>query len=395
MYVLAKVDRKSRYRTDHRPWSTISRAAASVAAATIVLAGVLAQSASAGSQSGTRVGWGYDFEPDEEDSNCYDGCFTNSHRMRGVEFIRLGTGSYEIEMTDLYEAGPSDAQVSSAYANTPSYCGTSGWSTGEYKAVDIFVNCYDASGDPADLVFSFLYQSRSQPLGLTEKGIAFLWADQPTETNYTPNLDYQYNSTGATNTMVRNRKGSYTAALPGLMKKGGDVQVTAYGSDPARCKVASWIAGQSGTSVNVLCFDVTGSAADEMFTLAYTIGEPLGLFNDKRYICCGDTGAYASADKPEHANIYTPPRAYNYNGFKTGGLTVQRNSTGYYTVTVPGVDSFAGSTVLVTANGSSNGYCIAGDSGSNWVPITVYCYDKNGNPADSKFSVLLQTDVKK
>lgn len=348
-------------------------------------------SANASGSKQSRVAWGYS-DIINQDYACEATCFGL------VEIFHLGIGTYDIEMGRIYIPDPSNLQVSSAENTTLSYCAIVGWSHGQGRNVDAYVNCYDINGNPTDSYFSFLYQSREKPFGSADKGIAFLWADQPTEASYTPNLAYQYNSTGATNTMVRNGTGSYTAAIPGLTKKGGNVQVTAYGSAPARCKISGWSSGQAGTSVNILCFDVTGAAADEMFTLAYTIGEPLGLNNGRVYHThgqYGDDGAYAWANKAEDTNVYTPSRPYNYNGFKTGPLTAQKNSTGVYTIDVPGETFFGGgSAVLVSADGTSNGFCTAGDGLEDWDPFQVLCYDQNGNPADSEFSVLLQTTGK-
>ena len=244
------------------------------------------------------------------------------------------------------------------------------------------MNCFDANGNPQNNYFSVLYQSRGQLFGNAGKGMAYLWADQPTEASYTPNLAYQYNSTGATNTMVRNGTGSYTASMPGLTKTGGDVLVTAYGNGPARCQTSGWTSDQSGTSVNILCFDNTGAAADEMFTLLYTLGvdaAPVNGFNLK--------GAYAWANKPEQMQIYTPAHAYNYNGFGGGKLTAQKTGTGQYTLNVPNGQNSITGLVIVSGYGSAGVNCSGGDGFEGWVPIQITCYDTNGNPADAQFDV--------
>jgi hypothetical protein len=305
----------------------------------------------------------------------------------------LGTGSYDVELDGIVPPGPDDFQVVSEMGGTFVNCMTAGWSdiTPHHKggAVDVLVNCYDASGNPEDSGFSFLYQSRAESFGSASKGIAFLLANEPTEASYTPDPNYQYNSTGATNTMVRNGTGSYTATIPGLTKKGGNVQVTADGSNFARCKVSDWSSDQSGTSVNVLCFDVTGAAADEMFTLAYTIGEPLGLWQTDQAF--GDIGTYVWADKPDKTKSYAPPRAYNYNGFGTGSLTVQKMETGVYDVTIPDGQEYVPAGALGTANGSANTACTVANGSDGYDPPQVLCFDQYGNPADSAFSFLLQT----
>jgi hypothetical protein len=71
-------------------------------------------------------------------------------------------------------------------------------------------------------------------------GWAYLWAEQPTAPSYTPAPGYQFNSSGATNTLVRTGVGAYTALLPNLGTAAGTVHVTAYGTGSEACKVASW-----------------------------------------------------------------------------------------------------------------------------------------------------------
>jgi hypothetical protein len=415
MQVIEIMRRIRRAENPQRASGLVELAIGSVGIAAVCLAPALAAAEPLPSRAGQpRVAWGY---VADRNQYCGDFCFINA-KKGGVYTAYLGTGSYEVEVNGLGPSGPDDVQVSAAQGGGFAYCMTAGWDVShpENATVDIIVDCYDAAGNPIDDEFAFLYQSRPNSFGSAAKGIAFLWADQPTEASYTPNLSYQYNSTGAANTMVRNGTGSYTASIPGLTKKGGNVQVTAYGSVPARCKVSSWSSSESGTSANVLCFDGTGAAADEMFTLAYTIGVPMGLWDyehtrgypkdgdtgarhrmspvakpTRGYPKDGDTGAYAWADKPDHTKIYTPPRAFNYNGFGTGGLTVAWQRTGLYAVTLPGVKYLDAASVLVTANGDGNTTCSAG----GYIPVDVNCFDQNGNPVDSEFSVLFQTDEKK
>jgi hypothetical protein len=90
-------------------------------------------------------------------------------------------------------------------------------------------------------------------------GWAYLWADQPTAPSYTPSLAYQFNSSGATNTVVRTGVGRYTAKLPNLGSQTGQVQVTAYGTGSERCKVERWYPSGTTQQVNVRCFTSTGT----------------------------------------------------------------------------------------------------------------------------------------
>jgi hypothetical protein len=96
--------------------------------------------------------------------------------------------------------------------------------------------------------------------------------------------------------------------------------------------------------------------------------------------------AYALANKPTLTSSYVPSAAYQYNGFGTGKLTVQRTAVGQYTVTIPGSPSFTTSTALVTAVGNNADYCNV----MSWLPINVACFAPNGSPADSQFAVSFQ-----
>jgi hypothetical protein len=113
----------SRCRANRPPQGGVHRGWAPVYAASLLLAGSPAQSALAGPQSGTRIGWGYDSAP-SSDFDCPQSCFSNATKRGTIVFDHLGTGSYEIEMSFLYKAEPSNVQISSAYANAPSYCNT-------------------------------------------------------------------------------------------------------------------------------------------------------------------------------------------------------------------------------------------------------------------------------
>jgi hypothetical protein len=95
----------------------------------------------------------------------------------------------------------------------------------------------------------------------------YVWANQPATASYTPSLTYQYNSTGANNTITRTAVGTYHVTFPGLTAAGGHVQVTAYGSGPERCKVGSW--GGSPVVVNVYCHNNAGVLVDTYYNVQF------------------------------------------------------------------------------------------------------------------------------
>jgi hypothetical protein len=208
----------------------------------------------------------------------------------------------------------------------------------------------------------------------------YVWANQPTAASYTPSLPYQYNTTGATNTISRLGTGSYDVFFHGIGTAGGTVDVTSY-NNQGLCQDAGW--SQSGTTevVHVLCFGSNSlTAADEEFTAAFT--RPASL--------AGGQLAYLWDDSPTAASS-TPPASYQYNS--KGGLgTVTRSGTGRYVVTFPNQGVPAGGTVKVTAYGAQQAICLtSGWSESGTVEhVDVLCDHQSTTgtfPVDTDFAV--------
>ena len=213
---------------------TISRTGAR-ALTTTAMACVLAASAAGAAHAFNRVAWLWAYDPNATATYTVTGDYTYVSTGGTVTIKPLGTGEYEVNISKI-DSGYTDNVQISAY-DTSGYCVSGGW----FKAattVEAYVYCYDANGNAANTYFSLLYQSRSAPLGAEGRGIAFLWANGPTSASYTPASGYNYNSTGATNTITRSSTGVYVVNVPNLSYE-GDVQVTAYGG-PSRCKVTGW-----------------------------------------------------------------------------------------------------------------------------------------------------------
>lgn len=337
--------------------------------------------------AGTAVGWAYADEPNATFQYLAPGYSSAGEGGQGAVVTPLASGEYEIAFVDIGSNDRTDVQVAANQTEgipSTGYCMIASWERASQKrGALVFVNCYDATGVPANRIFTVVYQNRGKMFGSSSKGLAFLLADQPQAASYTPGRSYQYNSTGAVNTMTRNGMGSYTATLPGLTALGGHVQITAYGSTPARCKTSGWTSGDAGTAVDVLCFDASGAVADEMFTLEYALNEPLAPVPPVH-------GAYAWANKPTKNGPYRPSPAYAYNGFKGGKITVQRNGVGQYAVSAPGGVTNENDAVFVTAYGTSNVYCSTSNGPINaWLPMLVGCYDQNGNLTDAQFDATI------
>ncbi|MEU7524227.1 hypothetical protein AB0A74_00675 [Saccharothrix sp. NPDC042600] len=160
-----------------------------------------------------------------------------------------------------------------ALGPTPNACSLHGWrpwhnpETGKDFLV-VRVTCTTPGGDPVDAPFalSFTADLGSSPTARVPG--AYLWADKPGEAAYTPTKEYQYNSTHALNTVTRSASGTYTAHLPGLARKGGHVQVSAYRTT-ATCGVTGWRPAEREQRVDVVCRAPTGEPVDAQFALVY------------------------------------------------------------------------------------------------------------------------------
>jgi hypothetical protein len=213
-------------------------------------------------------------------------------------------------------------------------------------------------------------------------GWAYLWADQPTAPSYTPSLAYQFNSSGATNTVVRTGVGRYTAKLPNLGSQTGHVQVTAYGTGSERCKVERWYPSGTTQQVNVRCFTSTGTPVDTRFTMTYVSG--ISLVGSP---CCptssGTAAAYVMANQPTSPS-YTPILAYQFNDAGATN-TITRSGLGIYKVQFPFMSLDRGH-VQVTAHGGGPQYCKV----VSWTPgagVEVRCFGSSGLPEDTFFDV--------
>lgn len=210
--------------------------------------------------------------------------------------------------------------------------------------------------------------------------VAYLWANDPLAESYTPNEMYQYNNTGALNTVTRTGVGTYSVTLPGMATDGGHVQVTATsGSNESApfafghvCEIAD---EPSGSTFLVQCVSTGGEPVDTGFSLLYTSGD----------VFLGWNSAYVWGNE-KTLDSYTPHEDYQFN--VTGQLnTIARESVGVYHVTLPGIGAEEGN-VQVTSMLDVPVICTAGywsidEAGSKIV--TVYCFDYAGAPADADF----------
>jgi len=201
------------------------------------------------------------------------------------------------------------------------------------------------------------------------------WALEPTPRFSGPLHDHSFNPTGADNTVSYDRTGVYVVRFPGLTRVGGNVQVSAYGSGPVRCKTSGW--GPSGGQifVNVRCHAPDGRLADSQFVVWFVEGDALT-----------PNLGYVLATLPRRAS-YEPPSIWQFN--PEGGVnTVRRSGTGTYDVTFPGMAAIH-STAHVTAYGDDGSHCKVGGWGavSGGTSVRVVCFDTTGHLVDRLFSL--------
>jgi len=354
------------------------------------LAAVLGGTATTASAASTdMVGWLLANKPNA--THAYFPAAATSFNSAGAQNVvtPISAGYYEINFRGLYNGGKNNNQQVSAIG-TSGYCMSSGWDTeGDHHGAQMWVRCVDRHGHPANAKFTVLYQSRKTPIGDSSHGIAFLWADGPTSSSYTPSIDYNYNSTGALNTITRTDTGVYVVHMPGLTGTGGDVQVTAYdslGNNPSRCNVGPnrWTppGGLGETTADIRCFDKTGAPADEYFSFAYTVNMPFSQINGGSTV-----GGYAWADKPKKTSLYTPSAPWNFNSAGSDLMQAQNLGRGLYQVNVPADLQNVPSLVLMTAVQSTGFAPTAYCNIDTWFPVTAKCYKQGGVLVDSQFDV--------
>jgi hypothetical protein len=213
------------------------------------------------------------------------------------------------------------------------------------------------------------------------RGKGWLWYNGSTAP-----ANYQYNSTGGVNSVVRTGVGQYRAIFPGLGTNSGTVHVTAYGGNH-HCKVVNWFASGRNQQVNIRCFTPTGVLRNGSFSALFYKESGTGT----------PRSAYLWADQPAAA-AYVPSISYRYNS--AGAInTVRRLNVGVYQALLPNTNSLSGlrgsgGTVLVTAYGTGSERCKVDNwqaSGANTL-VNVRCFQGN-LPVDSRYTLTYTSDA--
>lgn len=293
-----------------------------------------------------------------------------------------GAGQYTVIMPGLGAAASGggagyggNVQVT-AYGGGQERCKVEHW-VPSGRDLHIKVRCHDAFGVPVDALFSAFYHHSK---ALQPRQAGYVWADQPTAAWYTPNLLYQANSKGGTNTVHRIGVGRYRVSFAGFTRVGGDVQVTAYGPTSEHCKVVFW----GVSTVDVACYRANGSPADSRFSVLYTDqGTPTAP---------GLHGAYLWANQPTSAAWYAASSTYRWSS--ASSIWARRTGPGAYEVLLSGQPASGDTNVIATAYGDDNRTCNV----SHWVAsgsstlVRLRCRQPGGVPADARFTLLFTTN---
>jgi len=204
----------------------------------------------------------------------------------------------------------------------------------------------------------------------------YVWANEASSGNYTPNPTYSHNSSGGAVEIDSPSVGTYSVTFFGLgpVAGSGNVQVTAYSDDgPAHCNVDGWNPAGADLIIDIFCYDPAGALVDTRYDVLFTstAGGISGL-------------AYAWANDAASAS-YTPSASYSYNG-SGGAITATRSGVGGYAMTFDGIAGASGGHYQVSAYGGGSEFCNVGGWGAE--TVSIFCYDAAGTPVDVRYTVL-------
>jgi hypothetical protein len=230
----------------------------------------------------------------------------------------------------------------------------------------ILVSCANPAGNPVDSLFVIDIVSAT----VAPTGIAYTWANQPTNPSYAPDSRSAYNSTGGAVNVSRSSAGQYLVKFAGLgvgQVTGGNVLVSSV--DGSRCSVQSWTpAADSSLQISVGCSNFVGSPVDDEFVVLAL--PPSGV-------------AYAA--------VSTAPSIDSAHSLNPGGgvISVTENSIGQYTVSFPNSGIGLGWSVQVNAqyDGAQGDYCNLTDWSAGTVSFS--CFSRSGPFSDETAGSIL------
>jgi hypothetical protein len=350
--------------------SRSSRLAVGLAVTALVLAAMPALTSAA---AGDAWAWAVVRSP-ERGWQAITGKDSGSSTGRKITVKRLGQGYHRVRFGG-FTTTKAHFQVTplSGKGDMCTYYGT-GKLTG---ATEAYVNCRNREGKPRDIRF-MINMIRSSSLD-TGPRLAYLWAHMPTATTYTPHPDHSFNSLGRPARVDRLGAGRYAVRITGFKELGGgggSLQVTAFGSKPRVCLVASIGSHKDDLEAIIRCRNDRGKSVDTKFDFLYHEDEGLKGSGGPKW-------AYLYADRP--TTKWYEASWYWTGSAPAGTPTVKRIGKGRYVVKVPTMP--LGGAVQVTAVDDWK-RCHASSVRKSSLPqrIEVRCFKSKGNePGDAGF----------
>ncbi len=273
-----------------------------------------------------------------------------------------GTGQYSVRLNGIFVSG-GHVQVVAEGPNS-SQCKVAGWTS---FPVTISVRCYGEHGVPVNSDFVAVF---ADPSSSSTGRWAYAWANQPTNTFYTPHTTYQGHYSGGSNAVWRMSTGRYRVYMSGISAGSANAQVTAYGANSNFCNIST----MQNSYVEVECYRATdGSLVDTQFTIAYLSHGALLIPNDRR-------GYSLHANRPYAYSYYTPAREYlrpSSNHFAIGRWAPGHDHVTLSPQTVP--TNLNRSAALVSSYGAGGPrYCKPVNAGYSFNDLDVWCYGRSG-----------------
>ena len=300
----------------------------------------------------------------------------------GINFVdREAPGTYLVHFPGLDSGSENGISLVSSLTKLSRYCvvGSNGGGPGEANVV---VLCFNSAGGAADTPFVASRLIFQQPAGRA----AYVADLHPSDTDWTPQSQDQFNSTSTSNNIHRISTGRYQVNLLNLGTSHGNVQMTTWGSTtstagivstPSDCHALGWAAFHNTLQVQVACHNGSGALADTYFFLYFSQGE--GVKGPG-----GSPAAYLDANKPTTAS-YAPIAGRRWSSAAMPSH-VNRSEVGRYLVTLPGMPP--GGAAQVTPYGTGKAHCsISSIRASTPQKIGVRCFKPSGAPVDSKFGL--------
>jgi len=230
-----------------------------------------------------------------------------------ITLTRSGTGRYTAHWPGMENVGSGGGAVMVSIASGFGHCKPELWDDSL-----AMIRCFDATGAPFDTVYNVLFWKPREG----SEGVAYAFADRPSEASYQPSSFYSHNPAGGDVMVSRTGVGQYEVTWAGygatVQFAGGltgHPQVSAYGTSSDYCNTGSMLV--DGDTIRVHCFDSSGNPVDTRFVALYVKAD-----RTMRGI------AYAWAHLPNIAE-YDPLSAYSANA-TWEAITLSRSGFGDY-----------------------------------------------------------------